>query len=89
MNVKALLEDDFQIPVASQILILNGISISDDSKSLKDFNVKQDDVIMVALHNQIQQTAQPSVNQAERARAQINSDPNLKRQFLQVSLLIE
>ena len=77
MNVKALLEDDFKIPVGVQVLILDGIRINDDSKSLKDYNVKQDDVIVVAAKD-------VGISPAERARNQINSDPNLRKQFVQV-----
>ena len=82
MDVKALLEDDLKISAQNQMLVFNGIPLSDNTKSLKDAGVKQDDIIMVAAQ------AQPQVSAAERARNQINGDPNLKRQFLQVIKIV-
>jgi DNA damage-inducible protein 1 len=68
-SVKALIEEDLKIPVGEQHLLYNGTPLLDSTKSLKDYNIRQHDVIVVlrkpgaAPRSTNQQRGTPATNQ--------------------------
>ncbi len=46
-DFKALVEVEFNVPPAQQRLFVNGTELNDPQKSLRDYNLAQDDVLFV------------------------------------------
>ncbi|KAJ3079117.1 DNA damage-inducible protein 1 [Quaeritorhiza haematococci] len=76
-NVKALVEAELNIPVSNQKIFHNGSELGDAKKSLTQYGVRQDDILLV-VRAQRQAT---NVDPAEAARQQLLADPNLLRQI--------
>jgi hypothetical protein len=75
MDVKALLEEDFNIPSQRQMLVHNGQQLIDNRKSLQQCGIKPEDVVIV----------EEGTSPAEQARLHINSNPEIRSQFLLVA----
>jgi DNA damage-inducible protein 1 len=71
MDLKALIEAEMSIPSINQALIYNGKELSDDSITIQDCGIVNDDMIFVNL------------SASELARQQILNNPQLRSQFHQ------
>src|SRR5690349_9903787 len=59
MNLKALCEPETQIPAGSMVVMFEGKPLLDDKKNLKDYGIKEGDVVLLqGLHPQIAQHGQ-------------------------------
>ena len=90
INLKALIEAELRIPVNQQHILLNGKVISNPvSNTLKACGIRNDDILLIRTLN-TQQSASSSrgggggssLNEAEMARQQINSNPQLRARLL-------
>ena len=84
-NVKALVEAEFEIPIAQQEILFNGQLLINDKHSLASYHVSQDDILFVRTRQTLGNTNMP---RAELVRQQILSNPTLLQQITQVLWII-
>ncbi|KAJ3124737.1 DNA damage-inducible protein 1 [Nowakowskiella sp. JEL0407] len=87
-NLKALIEVEFNLPPANQSIYHNGLLLSDNSKTVSQLGILQDDILLVRPINptaaQIPSSAAASTGispQIEAQRQQIINSPNILRQL--------
>ncbi|KAJ1550281.1 DNA damage-inducible protein 1 [Nowakowskiella sp. JEL0078] len=82
-NVKALVEVEFNIPIANQLLHHNGVALTDPLKTLQQIGLLQDDILLVRKSGASPSGPAPLGLEAqiEAQRQQISSNPYLLRQI--------
>lgn len=84
-DLKPVIELELSIPANNQKIIFENVELTDTSKTLSHYNIKQDDILLVlgeitrAPPSNGQQGQQGQPTNPEQLRQQILNDPNLVR----------